>query len=189
MLHGYWLRTSTSAAHRMCSSYANWRRPKSWYYEVSVVSPLTPASVDSIREKKTQMLGVLHFVFTVYNLTPFVFQRSAFRSFRFSSPVVYLSFIVVSSFFRNAFRRIGSFILWIIQSELPHLMQRPFFACFLKLQAPIQTRFFYMLRTGTEECTRAYMPVSSFFLRVDPTSGELRATRPRYTSFTVLLTH
>lgn len=176
----------------MCSSYANWRRPKSWYYEVSVVSPLTPAPVDSIRGKKTQMLGVLHFVFTVYNLTPFVFQRSAFRSFRFSPPIVYLSLIVVSSLslsFRNAFRWIGSFILRIIQSELPHLMQRPFFACFLKLQAPIQTRFSYMLRTDTEECTRAYMPVSSFFLRVDPTSGELRATRPRYTSFTVLLTH
>lgn len=102
MLHGYWLRTSASAAHRMCSSYANWRRPKSWYYEVSVVSPLTPASVDSIRGKKTQMLGVLHFVFTVYNLTPFVFQRSAFRSFRFSPPVVYLSLIVVSSLFLSS---------------------------------------------------------------------------------------
>jgi len=25
--------------HRMCSSYANWRRSKSRYYEMSVVSP------------------------------------------------------------------------------------------------------------------------------------------------------
>lgn len=34
----------------MCSSYANWRRPKFWYYEVSLVSPLAPPSVDSIRQ-------------------------------------------------------------------------------------------------------------------------------------------
>ena len=113
---------AASGARRMCSSYANWRQSKSWYYEVSVVSPLTAALVDSTRVDS--ILDVLGFVSRLPLLPPRVplfpslFYLTPLLPPQLSPPAPPPRSLSISP---RAHVRAGTFILRIGQSELPRL--------------------------------------------------------------------
>lgn len=189
MQHTCCLRTSAPAACRMCSSYANWRRSK--YYEVSVVSPLAPLSVDSTRADS--VLGVLHFVFRPASLSP-LFHLFSFPFFPFTTPPLRAVYFTLSLSFdcsppsSTRLSSSGS----SNQGCLRRLIRRPFFARTPEVQER-QYEHVCPANTRSREIQGTYTSVTClvrpFSFGADPTSGELRATRPRNTSPAVLLTH